>query len=575
MHPLKANVKADSVFFLQLPQLDNDVEGAHENVPLAAAYLEHAAERAGENRHYRFERIPGEMENADTPALAGFLAAREPAVLAFSLYLWNIERSLRLARAVKRLSPATRVVVGGPEVAYRHPFLFRAGVADAVVVGEGELAFPALLKAYRSGAAVNMNTVAVHTRDGYRWGRRLAPEVELADAIPPPDHDACRPDVGGMAYLETARGCPYRCTYCRYPHLRRHMTFLTPADIITRVRALRAAGAREIRFVDPTFNAHPRFRDVVSALASVNRDRRLGFFVELAAEGLTEADADALASANVAEIEVGLQSRDAQVLRAIRRPTDLAALERGVRLLTRRGIRVTLDIMYGLPLQRVGEVRASLRWAAGMRGVNVQCLQTLLLPGTELRDRHREWGVLADSHPPYGVQATSTMAPADFSRVEAIIEDDPRLRSDVRTRRFVGRRLPDLFPERVRVELAAWRPGQRIGGSQNRRAVIVAGNGLFGQRERLASLIRHAVRQDPDMLWQFVLEPREEEPLDLFDALADVIRRIPPHITDRYAAARLHGGMAARRLLVQLPPARRFGKDWVEAVEDLLGRVFF
>jgi radical SAM superfamily enzyme YgiQ (UPF0313 family) len=564
-----------TVWFIQLPQLDNDVSGAHENVPLAAAYLQHAAERAGEDGHYRFERLPAGLESADTPTLAAFLTARAPDVLAVSLYLWNIERSLRLARAVKARSPRTRVVVGGPEAARHHPFLFRAGTADAVVVGEGEVVFPEILRAWRTNGTVDAATVAWRTARGYRWGRRAPREIDLCEALPPPVHAACRPDDRGMAYLETSRGCPFRCTYCRYPHLRRRMTFLPPEDVVARVGALQGFGAKEIRFVDPTFNAHPRFREVLRQLAAINRRHTLAFFLELTAERVTEADADALAAAHVTEVEVGLQSRDADVLRAIRRPTDVRALEAGVRRLTRRGIRVTLDLMYGLPLQRLADLRAALPWAAGRRGVDVQCLQTLLLPGTELRDRRREWGIVAAAKPPYAVQSTSTMTSDDFRRVEDLVERDPRLRSDIRTRRFVGRSLPDLFPEEVRIGLANWRADQAIPGTGNRRAVVFAGPELFAARARIAAVIRQAIRQDPDMLWQFVLEPAGEEPLDLFDALAAVVCRQPAHLLDRYAAAALRGRVASRRMLVRLPPRRRFDPGWVAAVEDVLAGVFF
>lgn len=564
-----------AVVFLQLPQLDNDVAGAHENVPLAAAYLRHAAVRSCEHRHFTFESLPAEMERADTPSLIAHLVERKPAVLALSLYLWNIERSLRLAAAVKRQLPGLRVVAGGPEAAREHPFLFRARVADAIVVGEGEVVFPALLGAWRGGPACDAGTVAQLTRRGYRWGRRPPREIDLNDALPPPDDEACAPDAQGMAYLETARGCPFRCTYCRYPHLRRRMTFLSTDAVIRRVRALRAMGAREIRFVDPTFNAHPRFREVIAALAEVNRDRSLRFFAELAAARVTPADAATLAAANVAEIEVGLQSGDRRVLHAIRRPTDLKALERGVGLLTARGIRVTLDVMYGLPLQRLGDLQRTLPRAARLRGVDVQCLQTLLLPGTELRERRREWGITADPRPPYGVRMTSTLSAADMARVEAWIERDPRLRSDVRTRRHVGRVLPDLFPERVAVDSGKWRHGDVIPGRDNRRAVVLAGEGLFARRHRLADVIGAAIRQDRDTLWQFVLEPRDEEPLDLFDALIAAIRKHPAHLLDRYAAAALHGLVASRRLFVRLPSGRRFGRGWVAAVESLLADAFF
>jgi hypothetical protein len=77
------------------------------------------------------------------------------------------------------------------------------------------------------------------------------------------------------------------------------------------------------------------------------------------------------------------------------------------------------------------------------------------------------------------------------------------------------------------------------------------------------------------MLWQFVLEPAGEEPLDLFDTLIAVVRRQPPHLLDRYAAAALRGLVASRRILVHLPARRRLDPAWVTAVDDVLASAFF
>ena len=563
------------VIFVQLPQLDNDTGSDHENVPLAAAYLQYAAERAGEGRYYRFERLSAADEACDTPSLAQRLAVRRPAVLALSLYVWNVERSLRLARAVKALWPQVWIVAGGPEVARRHPLIFRSRVLDAIGVGEGEGVFPALLAACRQGRHPDLESVAVRTRQGYRWGRAPVPEVSLDEALPPADYAACRPDARGIAYLETSRGCPFRCTYCRYPHLRRRMTFLAPDEVARRVAALRGLGAREIRLVDPTFNAHPRFADVLERLGRANRDRRVRFFVELGAERVTDEQADRLAAAHVTEVEVGMQSRSADVLAAIRRPTDLGALEQGVRRLVRRGMRVTLDVMYGLPRQRRRDVDACVRWARRLRGVDVQCLQTLLLPGTELRERRAEWGVRACGLPPYGVLATSTLTAGDMRRIEARLAADPRLRSDIRTERFVGRRLPGMFAEEVTVDITRWARGMGVPGTAARRAVLLPGQDLFGRRARLAAFIGSAIRRDPDMLWQFVVIPSYEEPLELFEALIAAVRARPLHLLDRYGAALGAGRVASRRVLVRLPGGRRFERGWVEAVEACLGAAFF
>lgn len=564
--------KRKTVLFIQLPQLDNDLKAGHENVPLASAMLQYAAEQAGEGAYYEFIRLPESAQDAGNQSLLEAVTRLAPDVLAGTLYLWNIERTLRVIRLLSDRLPETRFVLGGPEVAYAHPFLFKKSTADALVVGEGEIVFPALLRTFRTGSPAPYSTVARRTHDGYHWGNKPTPAVCLSQQLPPPGYGACRPDARGMAYLEASRGCPMRCTYCRYPHLRRSMSFLEPDDILSRVRALRRLGAREIRFVDPSFNAHPRFDEIVQRLARLNRSRTLAFFAEINAERLTRVQADNLARARFADIEVGLQSRDPVVLKAIRRPTSLEKLETGIRLLTRRRIKVTLDIMYGLPLQNINDVRRSATWALKLPSTNVQCLQTLLLPGTELRDRRREWRMSAQPLPPYSVTSTSTMDPGAFSEVEALIARNPKLRSDVPTTQFVGRRL-ELFSSRIEVALPA--PDVKPAITTNRCALLFSGPDLFGCRASIARLIRSAIRREPDSLLQFVLCPEHEEPLDLLDELIRVIRSEPPHLIDRYSPVSLPGKIASRRLMIQLPRRKRLSHEWAAEAEDLLATAFF
>lgn len=559
------------VLFLQLPQWDNDISGANENVPLAASYLQYSAELAGESAYYTFHHLPESIGVKDNKALLASILRQGPDVVACTLYLWNIERTLRMMRELRRVRPRTRILFGGPEAAYTHPFLFNQPVADAIAVGEGEVVFPSLLRAFRTRTQVNFSSVALRSPKGYCWGKAQAAPVELSRQVPPPGYKACRPDSKGMAYLETSRGCPMRCTYCRYPHLRHTMSFLSPDDIMARISALQEIGAHEIRFVDPTFNAHPRFREILESLAAFNRGKKIAFFAELNAGRLTETEADLMAAANFVDIEVGVQSRDASVLKAIRRPTSLPRLEAGIKLLTRRHIKVTVDIMYGLPLQQVKEVKESLKWALKLRSANIQCLQTLLLPGTELRDRQKEWAIEAQSLPPYAITQTSTMSHVDFMAIETLIASHPKLRSDVPTPQFIGREL-DLFPEQIRLRGSR---EYRFSGTQNRRAFLFEGADLFARRLEIADFIRQAIVELPDNLFQFVLTPTTEEPLDLLDALIAVIRQAPPHLIDRYAPVALPNKIASRRLMIQTPKGRAISKEWAHEAEAMLSAVFF
>ena len=559
------------ILFLQLPQLDNDIHGDTENVPLAAAYLQYAAELAGEDAHYQFAHLPASAGTNDNAALLKQILHLKPDLIACTLYLWNIERTLRVMQEIRKLRPHTRILLGGPEAAYTHPFLFDQPVADAIAVGEGEVVFPALLRAFRTRKPVSFSSVALRSPGGYRWGNTAPRPVELSQQIPPPGYAACRPDAKGMAYLETSRGCPMRCTYCRYPHLRHSMSFLSPADIMARIDALQQMGAREIRFVDPTFNAHPRFREILSQLAAYNRTGTLAFFAELNAGRLTDQEADLMEAAHFVDIEVGVQSRDAAVLKAIRRPTSLARLDAGITRLTRRRIKVTVDIMYGLPLQQVKEVQQSVKWALKLPRANIQCLQTLLLPGTELRDRQQEWAIEAQPLPPYAVTRTSTMDREAFQTIEVLIAQHPKLRSDVPTPQFAGKKL-DLFPEQITVAHPEKGP---LTGTQNRRAYIFKGGNLFAQRAQLSAFIQKAIRERPDNLFQFVLAPQTEEPLDLLEDLIAAIRLASTHLTDRYASVALNHKIASRRLMIQLPKGRAISRSWADEAEAILSAAFF
>ena len=79
----------------------------------------------------------------------------------------------------------------------------------------------------------------------------------------------------------------------------------------------------------------------------------------------------------------------------------------------------------------------------------------------------------------------------------------------------------------------------------------------------------------PHALWQFVLRPEGEEPLDLLELLIAEIRRAPPHVLDRLTASRPAGASAARRVLIRLGRRGAHTASWVKAAEDVLRAAFY
>ncbi|MFH0880417.1 MAG: cobalamin-dependent protein, partial [Lentisphaerota bacterium] len=294
------------ILFLQLPLLDNDVTAHAEEISLASVYLRHALQQNTERAFHRVGTLSARQLQQDDQRLIQSILARRPDILACTLYLWNIERTLHLIARLKTVLPHVKVLAGGPEVARNHPFLFKQRLVDVAVIGEGEAVFPLILSALRQKRRTCFVRVGWKTAKGYVWGQHPSPCLLLREALPPPTSRLLKPDRHGTAYLETSRGCPLRCTYCCYSLHSLRVSHLSAEEALARVSACKAAGAREIRIIDPTFNANPDFESIIQGLASINRDCTLKFFAELRADTLTCRQIYGLNAAGFPAIEGGV-----------------------------------------------------------------------------------------------------------------------------------------------------------------------------------------------------------------------------------------------------------------------------
>src|SRR5476649_2361627 len=73
--------------------------------------------------------------------IAETLLAREPKIIGFGVYIWNVTETTEVITAIKRIRPEIKIILGGPEVSYETEGQKIVEFANHVITGEADLKF--------------------------------------------------------------------------------------------------------------------------------------------------------------------------------------------------------------------------------------------------------------------------------------------------------------------------------------------------------------------------------------------------------------------------------------------------
>jgi radical SAM superfamily enzyme YgiQ (UPF0313 family) len=378
------------------------------NVPLAAAYLRLFAQRNG-LQGWIIDILPARLTNVlGDRALVAEILARRPTLVGFTCYLWNIQRTIWVARQLKAARPEITILLGGPEITADNSWVLEEPCVDLAAIGEGEQTFLELLLALHAGHEPS-GIAGLWTRSGGLPAPRSA--LTNLDVISSPYIEGILDAAEEHTMLmETSRGCRYRCKFCYYPKSYDSIYRMSVGEIEANLRHACECGVKEIYLLDPTLNQRPDFPDFLRLLGEGNRDHQFTYSAELRAEGIREDTARLLREANFQEVEVGLQSIDPAAMKLMGRHVSLTSFERGARAMLAEGIRVRVDLILGLPGDTVDSVRRGLEYLDRVRPfTELQVFNLSVLPGTAFRQTHKELGLEFQPRPPYYVLKTPTL----------------------------------------------------------------------------------------------------------------------------------------------------------------------
>jgi len=385
------------LLFVQLPVQDPSWESSKANVPLAPAYLASYAEARGLLAREEWAYLPFPLSDfGSDSAIADAILEAKSEIVAFSLYLWNLKRSLLIAERIAAAAPRIKLIAGGPEVVEGMP-IFKKSPFVSLIEGEGELPFAELLKDEAEG-------------------RPLAPHykstnlLDLAELPNPYLNGILGFDPERPVHLETMRGCPGHCAYCYYGKNLPTVRYFPRGDADRVVELASRAGVQELYLMDPSFQATEDLSDRLISLAKANKGG-MNLHAELRLESVTEETGRLYAAAGLSEAEVGLQSTNPAALEAVGRTWNRRLFEKGAEIMDKNHIIVKTGLILGLPFDAYENIIATFDFL-GMQqlGQEAELYPLSLLPGTEVRAKADDWGMTRMNDPPYWVTSTDWLS---------------------------------------------------------------------------------------------------------------------------------------------------------------------
>ena len=351
--------------------------------------------------------------------LLGLLEQRAD-VYAFSTYIWNVDRCLRLIRDLKRvLEDGASLWAGGPEASHR-PEIFLENGADLCLLGEGEETF-AWLSRQLAFLGKMPDKASLARRPGFAFQSEsgvtntgMAPCVEL-DEIPFL-YENLEDFSHRILYYESSRGCPFACAYC-LSGKERGLRYRSLEKVKAELSFFLDHGVDQVKFIDRTFNADPERAIAIWTYLQEHDNGTTNFHFEIEARRMTREGIGLLKALRpgLVQLEIGVQSTNEETLRSVCRSGDLMPVrELMAELVPLQNINLHLDLIAGLPYEGLESFRRSFCQVYALRPHQFQVGFLKLLPGTSLYERQRELGLVASTDAPYEILKTRWLSFEDL-----------------------------------------------------------------------------------------------------------------------------------------------------------------
>lgn len=341
-------------------------------------------------------------------------------VVCFSCYIWNITQTLKVCEIIKELNPDVKILLGGPEVSYEWEKVISNPAVDYIISGEGEIPFQHFVANYPNvedtpNLITKENRLAtLHSPIDCNFNVK-----SLADRNPY-QYDNPKELYNKVCYIETSRGCPYKCEYC-LASLDNNVRDL-PVDTVKQNLKYLMERGRTIKFLDRTFNLKKDFTIDLFQFILDNHQPDNVFQFEITAD-IIHRDIIRFIQEKVPtglfRFEIGIQTVNQESNKEVGRKQDFAKTSDVVNQLKNK-IEMHLDLIVGLPFEYFNDLRYSFDETFALYPDELQLGFLKFLKGTPLRINHEKYGYKFDENAPYEIMESQFISSEELKKATLV-----------------------------------------------------------------------------------------------------------------------------------------------------------
>lgn len=342
-------------------------------------------------------------------------------LIGFSCYLWNIEKILDISFFIKQNFPNIKILLGGPEVGFDEEYyLTTYHQIDYIITSDGENSHHELLQ-YLDGLIdiKEVSNLRYLDNGNYVENKIILPDLSKIKLATLDVNDL----KNRVVYLESGRGCPYKCSYCT-ASLDNKVRFFPLDDVINTVKILMEKEVKTVKFLDRTFNANMKY--MIDILDFIDKNNKCTTFqFEIVVEKFNKQAIDKVASlkSKFLRFEIGIQSTNDIVNESVCRRQNMELLEKNLKLLQDTNmVDLHVDLIAGLPYETKELFIKSFNRVFSYKAKELQLGFLKFLRGTKMMDYIKEHEYIYDPKPPYEIIQNKYMSIDDLNEIHMVEE---------------------------------------------------------------------------------------------------------------------------------------------------------